>query len=577
MSKDEDVAKAYRDAPTFKLSDEPIDHARPLRVIIIGAGFSGIALAYNFMHSLQNVEFVIYEKNSDFGGTWLESRYPGISCDIPAVCYQFSFALHTGFSSYYPPGEETLQYLRDVAAHIGLPNYTKFKHKVVNASWSQSTGQWDVTIERTDDGSQFQDSANLVISATGILNRWSMPDISGINDFKGTLVHTANWTLGPVDSSWADRRVAVIGCGSTGTQLLPAIQPFVKQVDNYVRGQAWIANTALPLLKKYPDGRTGNHIFTAEELQHFRNNPDKYLELMHECEDFLNSAHSMTIAGSPTQKLMRQRLSERMREALKASPHLADLIIPDFPVICRRLTPGTGYLEALQAKNAGFINVGIARITSDGIETQDGKRRQYDVIVCATGYDPTFIPRFSVVGRNGTTLKEFWQEYPRTYMGLCQDQFPNWFQMVGPNTAMALGSLVPVIEAQADYIVACIQKMQRQRIKTMVIRKEAVDDFQRYLDSYFPRTVFARKCRSWYKRGDVDGKVVALWPGSSINELRALEQPRWEDYEYTFVDDNTSQNRFYWLGNGSTQAEDEGKRGTRAWYLPKKPMLLAKL
>ncbi|GJE94360.1 flavin-binding monooxygenase [Phanerochaete sordida] len=574
MSED-DVAKSYRGASTFKLSDEPIDHARPLRVIIIGAGFSGIALLFKFLQSLQNVEIVIYEKNEDVGGTWLESRYPGIACDVPALCYQFSFALHTGWSSYYPPGQETLQYLRDVSARIGLPKYTQFKHKVVNAAWSETKGKWDVTVERTDDGSRFQDSAHLVISAIGILNRWSLPDIPGINDFRGTVAHTANWTLGPMDSSWANRRVAVIGSGSTATQVVPAIQPHVKHLDNFVRGQAWIANVALPLLKQYPDGSSGNHVFSEAELRAFRENPEEFYELMRLSEDFLNGAHSMTIVGSPMQQRVRERLAQRMRDELKARPEIADALIPDYPVVCRRLTPGTGYLKALQATN--FIKSGIARITPEGIETHDGQRRQYDVIVCATGYDASFIPRFPVVGRNGVTLRECWQEYPRTYMGLCQDQHPNWFQMVGPNTAMALGSLIPVVEAQADYVVKVIQKMQRQRIKAMTVRKEAVDDFQRYLDSYFPRTVFARKCRSWYKRGDVDGKVVALWPGSSLNELRALEQPRWEDYEYTFVDDNAEQNRLYWLGNGSTQIEDEGKRGTRAWYLPRKPQLLAKL
>ncbi|EKM58936.1 uncharacterized protein PHACADRAFT_205130 [Phanerochaete carnosa HHB-10118-sp] len=577
MSSTNDLAKAYQGASTFKLLEEPVDRARPVRVIIIGAGLSGIALTHKIIRSLQNVDLVIYEKNSDVGGTWLENQYPGVACDVPALCYQFSFALSTEFSSYYPPGEETLHYLQDVATRIGVPKYTEFNRKVVNASWSESEGKWTLEIERTDDGSHFQDSAHLVISAIGILNRWTMPDIPGINDFRGSLVHTANWTLGQVNSSWADRRVAVIGSGSTAIQVVPAIQPHVKQLDNYVRGQTWTAHVALPLLKRYSDGHTGNHVFTEEEKQLFREDPAVYLELVRQCEDFLNASHALTIAGSQMQQTVRKRLTEYMQEALKANPHIAEAIIPDFPVVCRRLSPGFGYLAALQANNVGFVKAGIARFTTDGIETKDGERRQYDVIVCATGYDPTFIPRFPVIGRNGTTLKDYWQEYPRTYISLCQDQHPNWFQMVGPNSAMALGSLVPVVEAQADYLVACISKIQRQRIKTMVVRKEAVDDFQRHLDSYFPRTVFARKCRSWYKRGDADGKVVALWPGSSLNELRVLGQPRWEDFEYTFVDDNASHNRFYWLGNGSTQAEEEGKRGSRAWYIPDKPQMLAKL
>ncbi|KIP07559.1 hypothetical protein PHLGIDRAFT_70919 [Phlebiopsis gigantea 11061_1 CR5-6] len=557
MSSKPNVAEAYRKGGTFKLLEEPVDRARPLRVVIVGAGFSGIATAYKIAQSLKNIDFVIYEKNEDFGGTWLENRYPGVSCDVPSHSYQFTFALNTEWSSYYPPGAETLAYIQKVAGRFGLRRHTKFQHSLVNALWSEEQGKWSLVVERAD-GSRFEDSAHIVVAATGILNMWSMPDIPGIEAFKGALVHTAGWSLGLVDDSWKNRRVAVIGC--TATQLVPAIQPYVKQLDNYVRGRTWVSN-----------------VFSEEEKRVFRENPQVYDALRIETEDFMNAAHQMTLEGSKMQSSVRKAFEKRMRAMLKDSPQIADALIPDFPVVCRRLTGGMGYLEALvihltdEFTKAQYINCEIARITESGIETTDGKRRSYDVIIAATGYDTTFVPRYPIIGRCGTNIQDTWKEYPRTYLGLCQDTHPNWFQLTGPNTGLALGSLVPIIEAQADYVVACIDKFQRERIKTMTVRKAAVDDFQAYVDAYFPRTVFARRCRTWYKRGDPDGKVVALWPGSNLNQILVLEHPRFEDYDYTYTGDNSSQNRFYWLGNGSTLSQDEDKPGTRAWNITRKP------
>ncbi|KAI0089422.1 hypothetical protein BDY19DRAFT_905762 [Irpex rosettiformis] len=332
---------------------------------------------------------------------------------------------------------------------------------------------------------------------------------------KLTLSSSLTWTLEPMsDPIWKDRRVAVIGCGSSGTQVVPELRPYVKHLDNYVRGRTWISQPfALGFLQKYPDWETRNHIFTDEEKRMFREQPEVYKEMLMQLEDFNHSVHSATHVGTKMENFLRSTYESKMREKLTSRPDIAETLIPDFPLICRRMTFGVGYLESLCADNVTFVPNPITRVTPDGIETSDGTLRRCDIIITATGFDTTF-------------------------------------QISGPNSGVATGSLIMTIEAQSDYVVSCIENLQRQLIKYMVPKKKSVDDFQAYLDSYFPKTVWARKCRTWYKAGKEDGKVTALWPGSSLHQYQALQQPRFEDYDYKFLygeGDPAKVNCLYWL------------------------------
>jgi len=151
-----------------------------------------------------------------------------------------------------------------------------------------------------------------------------------------------------------------------------------------------------------------------------------------------------------------------------------------------------------------------------------------------------------------------------TYLSICTDGFPNWFNSLGPNSFIGSGNLLIIAEREVEYAAAVLLKMQRERLKSIEVKREAVEDFDRYLEAYFPGTVYGSKCRSWYKMGKEDGRVVGLWPGSCLHAARALEHPRWEDYNYEYLDSVRS--RFYWLGDGSTYNE-KYMMGDRAWYL----------
>ncbi|KAE8338868.1 hypothetical protein BDV24DRAFT_137057 [Aspergillus arachidicola] len=243
--------------------------------------------------------------------------------------------------------------------------------------------------------------------------------------------------------------------------------------------------------------------------------------------------------------------TESMRKKLAKRPDIFEKILPSFAPGCRRITPGPGYLEALTENNVSFVTDPIARVTEDGILTADGKLRKVDAIICATGFDTSFSQRFPIYGSGHLDLGAKWKEYPETYLSLSTHGVPNYFVAHGPNSGVGTGSIVIVLERTCDYVAAVIAKLQRDRIATIQPKQEACMAFRRYCEKFFRKTVFSMSCRSWYKRGTEDGPVTALWPGSCLHFAKVLENPRFEDYEYTYIDGRD----MAWMGNGFTTPE----------------------
>ncbi|KAG6820664.1 hypothetical protein H0H93_013515 [Arthromyces matolae] len=408
----------------------------------------------------------------------------------------------------------------------------------------------------------------VVLAGLGGLSRWSWPDIPGFESFKGQVIHSAEWEKNACGweetvKSWGDKRVAVIGVGSSAIQMVAALQPRVKHLSNYVRGKTWISATFVrDRLDKLAKGKpVSNYYFTEEDRKNFED-PEFYKNFRWDVESEMNAANSSTLLGTEMQMGAQAAFRDDMLKRLARKPWIADHLIPDFAPACRRLTPGPGYLEALCEDNVDFVPTPIARITPTGIETDDGNHQDIDVLIC---FDTSFRFGFPIIGRNGLDLSTKYDPYPQTYLSVATDGFPNWFQCLGPNAAVGAGSLLLVMEKQVDYIVAATLKLQRERLKSIEVKAEAVADYDAYLESYFPQTVFAAKCRSWYKGGKAVGRVTALWPGSCLHAARALAHPRWEDYNYEPLD-GPIKNRLYWLGDGQTVA-DKDPHGDKAWYL----------
>ncbi|KAL5511009.1 hypothetical protein ACEPAG_3728 [Sanghuangporus baumii] len=574
----------------FKLGSSSIDEDRPFKVVVIGAGYSGIIAGIRFTQRMKNIDLTIYEKNAGVGGTWFSNRYPGIACDVPAHCYQLTFEEKTDWSAFYSPGPEIRAETERIVEKYKLMRYIRLNHELSHAKFDEPSGKWilrlrrprassDITSESASDNAfeTIEDTADLVLAAVGTLSRWSWPDIAGLTDFKGKILHSASW---PTDESgwwhssiedWGDKRVGVIGSGSTATQIVPTLQPKVKHLFNYVRGKTWLSPTFLNAKMSELlglDETSDNHVFTEEDRNKLKD-PEFYKHFRRGLENEINSMHLVTKRGTDLQKQTQKEFKEYMLSKLKKKPWIADYIMPDFSVTCRRITPGPGYLEALQADNVDFVPKEIKRVTETGVELDDGTHHELDVIVCATGYDTSYNYPFSVIGRGGQTLKDRFHPHPETYVSVCVDGFPNWFLSLGPNSGFGAGTLLFVLEEQIEYAIQVAKKMQREHIKSIEPKSEAVRDFDEYLEEYFKTTTFIENCRSWYKMGKAEGRVVGLWPGSNLHVVKTLQYPRWEDYNYEFLDSvpgSRGPNRFYWLGDGSTYNEKH-LTGDRAWYL----------
>lgn len=243
-----------------------------------------------------------------------------------------------------------------------------------------------------------------------------------------------------------------------------------------------------------------------------------------------------------------------MRSKLGANQHLKDKIIPtSFNVGCRRPTPGNGYLEALTGEKTTCYTENIGGITPTGFTTADGTKVEVDVIICATGFDTSFRPRFPVIGLDKADVATRWAQCPEAYLAIGVSKVPNYFMYSGPFSPVAQGSLLSLCGLYTSYFIKVIQKMRKEHIRRVSPKESAARDFCEHAFTYLRRTAWADPCSSWFKQGRKDGNVI-MWPGSRLAFFNAMKEPHYEDYEIEYW----SGNRWGFLGNGFATEEFDG-------------------
>ena len=354
---------------------------RRLRVVTIGAGISAMGLTYKLHeeHKLDDIlDHTIYEANDDIGGTWLVNTYPGVACDVPAHIYCFPWEPNPDWSAYYASGSEILQYFKRTVEKYNLARDVKCGHRVERAAFDEETGKWRLKV-KTRDGT-VQDECDVLISATGFLSHWRWPSIPGLHDFEGHLCHSAVW-----DSNYdfASKKVAVIGNGSSAIQIVPQLVDKVEHLTNFVRRPTYIT----PGLGSAIIGGKTQHIYSEEEKQRFREDPEALKQYRKKIQAGSNRSFDMFVKESAAQQAGRQQTADMMKTRLGDNEELASRLIPEWEVGCRRATPGPEYLESYTKDNVSLVTSSIERIQLDGVRTVDGKLHEFDAIVCATGFD----------------------------------------------------------------------------------------------------------------------------------------------------------------------------------------------
>ncbi|KAF4553101.1 Flavin-binding monooxygenase-like protein 9 [Elsinoe fawcettii] len=528
------------------LYDAPLrTPTRKLRVITIGAGVSAMGFAYQLHHNHKLDDYVshtIYEANSSIGGTWLVNTYPGVACDVPAHVYSFPFEPNPDWSAYYASGSEILSYFHRTVDKYNLARDVKTSHRVEEARWETATSQWQVKIHSPD--GLISDTADVLVSATGFLSHWRWPTIPGLQSFKGKLLHSADWDH---TYDFSGKRIGVIGNGSSAIQIVPQLVGKVASLTNFVRHPTYIT----PGLGSGIIGGKVQYTYTEEEKRRFREDPEELKKHRKKIQHESNVNYQMFRKGSKAQERARDNTVKMMKERLGGDEELAGKLTPKWEVGCRRATPGPGYLEAFTREDVRLVTQGIERVEEGVVVTVDGEKHDFDVLVCATGFDVSHRPPWPLVGSKGKTLAEEWDQEPLSYLSVMAGGFPNYFMFGGPNSPVGHGSLMAQLQWTADYMCQWIRKMAEEDISFIDPKQECIEEFNAYGDEIMQTLVWSGGCRSWYKNHRVDGRVTAVWAGTAIGYHEMIRSLRPEDFDIKY----RSRNRFRFMGNGMTKLE----------------------
>lgn len=313
--------------------------------------------------------------------------------------------------------------------------------------------------------------------------------MTGIFDtFKGRVIHTALWEECYQKEQWANDRIAVIGSGASSVQVVPGIQPFCKHMDVFVRTGVWFGVLA---------GNTGaqSKTYSKEECDEFRRNPEALVAHAKEIEDQVNGMWGGFYTDSMGQKMGSEFFRKRMADLIR-DERLLKGFTPKFGFGCRRITPGDPYMEAVQQKNVDVHFTPVVSCTEEGVVGGDGIERKVDTIVCATGFDTSYRPRFPIVGRNGIDLRAQWKSCPNSYLGLAVPNMPNFITFIGPTWPIQNGSVMAALQSVSEYAIQIIKKSQNENLCSWMPNEYVTEMFNEHVQEWVKHTVFSDDCRS---------------------------------------------------------------------------------
>jgi 4-hydroxyacetophenone monooxygenase len=452
---------------------------RPFTVAIIGAGMSGIVVAHRLRQA--GIDVRIFEKNADVGGTWLENDYPGCRVDVPNHFYSYSFAQSRHWPQFYSTQPVLLDYFRTCVDKLTLGDAISFETEVLEARWNDDRQIWALRI-RDASGVERIHEAHAVVSAVGQLNRPLMPDIEGIDTFRGPSFHSARWESG-VDIT--AKRVAVIGTGASAIQFIPWLAERVGHLTVHQRTPPWLVPAPnyqddLPpnlqwLLRHVPEYARWDRLSVLARLQE-GSLPQTTVDPSWDASvGSVSAANDMVRAGLTA-----------YYETAFPDPELRAKVLPSYPFGAKRMVVDNGlYSETLRRSNVTLDTASIAAITPTGVHMRDGRDLDYDVIIYGTGFQASkFLTPMRVIGANGTDLHKRWGGDARAYLGITVPSFPNLFLMYGPNTNVVVnGSIIFFSECEAHYIAESVGMLLERGARSMDCRPEVHDAYNERIDN----------------------------------------------------------------------------------------------
>ena len=497
--------------------------------IVVGAGFAGLYMLHRLR--LQGMRVRVFEAGDGVGGTWFWNCYPGARCDVESMQYSYSFSEEIQqawvWSERYPRQEEILKYINHVADHLDLRKDIQFNTRVIGGQFQPNSTTWSV---QTSDGQSH--TARFLITATGCLSASRVPDMPGLDGFKGEWFHTGQWPKTPVD--FKGKRVGVIGTGSSGIQLIPMIAKEAKELVvfqrtpnfsipawnrplsieeqdawkvNYAEHRQRARNTRSGILYDYSTRSTPEVSKQDRDAEYERRWAKGGANFTHAFNDIFTNRESNELAA--------EFVRNKIRSIVK-DPSIADRLTPkDHAIGTKRICVDTDYYKTFNDAHVKLIDIRatpLQEIKPNGIETSDALF-ELDCIVFATGYDAVTgaLERLNLQGEKGQLLKDEWTSGPRTYLGLMTVGFPNLFFITGPGSPSILTNVIVSIEQHVDWIARCIQHMNATQKSKIQAQASAQEVWVQKVNDLAKNTLFPAS-DSWYMGANVPGKPRVFLP-----------------------------------------------------------------
>ncbi len=492
-------------------------------VIVVGAGFSGIGFGIKLQQA-GFTDFLIVDDATGVGGTWHWNTYPGIAVDIPSFSYQFSFEKRPDWSRTYALGSELKAYAEHCVDKYGLRPRIRFSTTLVEARFDEDLNRWRL---RTAAGDEL--SARFVVNASGVLTRPKVPDIAGVENFRGVTMHTSRWDH---DQDLRDKRVGIIGTGASAVQVIPAIASKVDQLTVFQRTPIWCLpkpDVPVPgpvrwLLARIPGGQLATRLVSQA-----------FVEVTFPIAAHYHSAIPAVSA------IERAALAYMRRQVV--DPVVREKLTPRYALGCKRPSFHNEYLATYNRDNVHLETNPIIHVDGGAVHTADGGAHEIDVLILATGFkvmESDNMPTYSLKGIGGLDQAEWWDgNRLQAYEGVSVPGFPNHFSIFGPYGYNG-SSYFALIEAQTAHILRCLTHARAQHANYVEVTRQANDRFFSEMLARRHRQVFwqdsCAHANSYYfdKHGD-----VPLRPTTTIES--AWRSTRFDLADYTFENHNGHQ------------------------------------
>lgn len=457
-------------------------------VIVIGAGFGGLAVAHHLREAGIS-DITVLEKADEVGGVWRDNVYPGAACDVPSVLYSWSFARKADWSHRYARQAEILDYIRDHAARSGLRDLVRTGAEVARADWADGEARWTVTLTTGETL-----SCDVLVSAVGQLSRPAVPRIPGLDTFDGPVFHSATWDHA---ADLRGKRVGVVGTGASAIQFVPAIADEV--------GELTVFQRSAPYVVPKPDGA-----YTARQQRRFDRHPRLHhltrRTVFHLSEQLNRTLDSDGRLADVLRAAWRLNLRRQVRDrALRAR------LVPDYPLGCKRLLFSNDWYPTLARPHVDVVTDAITAVEPTGVRTADGTLHELDVVILGTGFAATeFLAPMDLRGAGGRRLADVWDGGARAHLGITVPGFPSFFILYGPNTNLGGSSIIGMLEAQAGYVMAAVQE-SRRRGAPLVVREDRASSYDVEMQDRLAGSVWS-SCASWYR--EPGGRITTNWPGT---------------------------------------------------------------